>query len=138
MAVIDGENCVLGRLASFAAKKLMEGEKVDIVNAEKIMILGREKQIVERYTGKFEIRDIAKPTKSPKMSRRPDLFVKRTVRGMLPRKSSRGLEAERRIKAHIGVPKEFEGKGIKVYEIKDPHKKGVTVDFLCKKLGWKG
>ena len=37
--IIDGEGCVLGRLASVTSKNLLEGEEVVILNAEKIMIL---------------------------------------------------------------------------------------------------
>lgn len=138
MIVIDGENCVLGRVATHAAKKALGGERVAIVNAEKMIIIGNEKDIVQRYRDKFEIRNISKPEESPKISRRPDLFVKRTIRGMLPSHSSRKLDALHLIKAYIGTPKEFEGKTEKVFELKDLGKKHVTVDFVCKKVGWKG
>ncbi|MEM0372576.1 MAG: 50S ribosomal protein L13 [archaeon] len=138
MIVFDGENCVLGRVATQAAKKALEGENVAIVNAEKMIIVGNEKDIIQRYREKFEIRNISLPEHSPKVSRRPDLFVKRTIRGMLPSHSSRRLNAMKRIKAYIGVPKELEGKASKAFELKDTDKKHVTVEFLCKKIGWKG
>ena len=38
MMIIDGEGCVLGRLASITSKNLLEGEEVVILNAEKIML----------------------------------------------------------------------------------------------------
>ncbi|NYZ80006.1 50S ribosomal protein L13 [Candidatus Micrarchaeota archaeon] len=138
MIVIDGENCVLGRVSTHVAKSALNGEHVAIVNAEKMIIIGNEKDIYQRYRDKFEIRNISKPVESPKISRRPDLFVKRTIRGMLPSHSSRKLDALHLIKAYIGVPKEFEGKGKKMFELKDVNKKHVTVDFICKKVGWKG
>ena len=43
MMIIDGEGCVLGRLASVTSKNLLEGEEVVILNAEKIMLTGKEK-----------------------------------------------------------------------------------------------
>ena len=138
MIVIDGENCVLGRVATHVAKKALEGELVSIVNAEKMVIVGNERDIYQRYRDKFEIRNISKPEESPNISRRPDLFVKRTVRGMLPSHTSRRLDALHKIKAYIGVPKEFEGKGVKMFELKNTGMKHVTVDFICKKVGWKG
>lgn len=138
MIVIDGENCILGRLASYAAKELLNGEEVKIVNAEKILILGNPEVTVERYIKRENIWDPAKPEKGPKFPRRPDLFVKRTVRGMLPWQSKRGKEAFRRITAYIGVPKEFEGKGKKIAELKDMRKKKITIYKLCRKLGWSG
>ena len=136
MKVIDGENCVLGRLSSKVAKDLMNGEEVRIVNADKIIVLGSYGAIMAKYKMRRGLRDPAKPIKSPKLPRRPDLFVKRTVRGMLPMKSARGREAHRRILAYIGVPKEFEGKGIKIAENKDVYKKMMTIDKICKELGW--
>ncbi len=138
MKVINAENTVLGRLASEAAKLAMNGEEVVIINAEKAVITGNPDDIYERYFQKFQIRDIAKPEKSPKMSRRPDLFVKRTIRGMIPRRRKNGKEALSRIKAFIGTPKEYEGKGEVIENIIKKNKKGMTVEELCKKLGWKG
>lgn len=138
MIVVDGENCILGRMSAKIAKELIGGEEVNIVNAEKIVILGKPDSIVEHWKGRFAVRDIGKPVKSPKLSRRPDLFVKRSVRGMLPHRKKSGIAAHRRLMAHIGVPKQFEGKGIKYCELKDEHKRRITIEQLCKKLGWKG
>lgn len=135
MLIIDGENCILGRLSSYVAKELLKGEVVRVVNAEKIFILGDPVKTVGRYKQRRGLREIAKPEKSPKFPRRPDLFVKKTIKGMLP-KSKRGDDASRRVKAHIGVPKEFEGKGEKIAELKDMRKKKITILELCKKLGW--
>ncbi|MFH0986571.1 MAG: 50S ribosomal protein L13, partial [Candidatus Micrarchaeota archaeon] len=67
-----------------------------------------------------------------------DLFFRKVVRGMLSWKSSRGKDALGRFRAYIGVPKEFEGKAEKICELADIHKKHMTVDELCKALGWKG
>lgn len=138
MIVVDGENCILGRLASYVAKEALKGEEVNIVNADKIVILGNPNIIVGKYTQRRGIRDPAKPVKSPKFPRRPDLFVKKSIRGMLPWKSKRGREAFRRIKAYMGIPKEYEGKGKKIAELKDTRKKNMTIYNLCKKLGWSG
>ena len=38
--IINGEDQILGRLASIVSKKLLEGENIVIVNAEKIVISG--------------------------------------------------------------------------------------------------
>jgi large subunit ribosomal protein L13 len=133
--IIDGENCVLGRLATFAAQKALAREMVIIINAEKIVITGNPPSIIKDYAHKFEIRDIAKPVKSPHLSRRPDLFVKRTIRGMLPRRTERGTEALSRIRAYIG---DNGMKGEKIAEHKNPKVKTITVLELCKAIGWKG
>jgi large subunit ribosomal protein L13 len=138
MIVVDGEGCVLGRMGAKVAKELLNGEKVALVNADKVVIVGDPDFILKDYTAKFSIRDIAKPVKSPKLSRRPDLFVKRTIRGMLPIRRKRGAEAHRRLMAYVGVPKEFEGKGKKICELDDKTKKFITVGELCRRIGWKG
>ena len=41
--IIDGDGAVAGRLASTAAKTLLKGEDVIIVNAEKAIITGEPK-----------------------------------------------------------------------------------------------
>jgi large subunit ribosomal protein L13 len=137
MLVIDGENCILGRLASEVAKKALNGETIKIVNAEKILITGNPKMIIEEHRARLGLRDVANPEKSPKFPRRPDLFVKRVIRGMLPRKTERGRDALKRIFVYLGVPEGFENIS-KIAEAKELRTKAITVDELCKALGWKG
>ncbi|MBR2665450.1 uL13 family ribosomal protein, partial [Methanobrevibacter sp.] len=47
--IIDGEGCVLGRLASVTSKNLLEGEEVVILNAEKIMLTGNKDWAYVKY-----------------------------------------------------------------------------------------
>ena len=133
--IIDGSNCVLGRMATVVAKKALAGEPVTIINAEKIVITGNPVSVVREYRALFEIRNIAKPVRSPHWSKRPDLFVKRSIRGMLPRRTERGTEALARIRAYMG---DNGMKGQKVAEHSNPAAKTITVLELCKALGWKG
>ena len=35
MSIIDGSNTIVGRAASVIAKRLIEGERIEIINAEK-------------------------------------------------------------------------------------------------------
>ena len=42
VTIIDGEGLVLGRLASTVSKRLLNGEEITIVNAEKIIISGNK------------------------------------------------------------------------------------------------
>lgn len=137
MQVIDGTDCVLGRLAAHVAKELLKGEKIVIVNAEKIVIIGRPDDIIAKYKQRIGLRDIAKPVKSPKYPKRPDLFVKRTIRGMIPYRTRKGRNIYRNVVAYMGVPKEFDGKGVKVAEMKSANVKYMTVEKVCKKLGWR-
>ena len=133
--IIDGSNCELGRVATVVAKKALAGEPVTIINAEKIVITGNPVSVVREYRALFEIRNIAKPVRSPHWSKRPDLFVKRSIRGMLPRRTERGTGALARIRAYIG---DNGMRGEKVAEHNNPAAKTITVLELCKALGWKG
>jgi len=133
--IIDGSNCVLGRMATVVAKKVLAGESVTIINAEKVVITGNPVSVVKEYRTLFEIRNIAKPVRSPHWSKRPDLFVKRSIRGMLPRRTERGTAALARIRAYMG---DNGMKGEKVAEHSNPAAKTITVLELCKALGWKG
>jgi len=103
--IIDGENAILGRLASYAAKKALEGYRVYIVNSEKVAISGNRLNIYWEFREK---RERGNPYKGPFYPRRPDMVVKRVIRGMLPRKKFKGREALRRVYAFIGIPEELE------------------------------
>jgi len=106
MILIDAENLIMGRLASHVAKMLITGNEVAIVNAEKVVISGTKKRILEDY---YQKRAVGGPRKGPHFPRMPDRILKRTVRGMIPYKKTTGKEALKRLKVYIGVPSEFEG-----------------------------
>ena len=134
--IIDGANCILGRVATFTVKKALSGESIDIINAEQMIITGNPKAVIANYRKIFfDIKDVAQPVHSPHVSKRPDLFVKRSIRGMLPRKRTRGIEAFKRIRAYIG---DNGMKGEKVCEHKNPDARYITILDLCKAMGWKG
>lgn len=105
--LIDGSDKVLGRLSSKVAKLLLTGNKVNLVNAEKIVVSGHAPSILSKYKQRLELKDKANPEHSPYWSRRADLFVKRVIRGMLPYKKARGKSAYKQLRVYIGIPKEF-------------------------------
>jgi len=105
LVVIDATGLVVGRMATFAAKRALEGDEVHIVNAEKAIIVGSSRRAIQdHYLFK---RQVGTQRKGPFFPREPHLMVKRTVRGMIPYQTSSGRAAYKRIKAHIGVPKEL-------------------------------
>lgn len=107
LVVIDATGLVLGRMATHAAKRAILGDEVHIVNAEKAIIVGASRtSIQEHYQFK---REVGTSRKGPFFPREPHLIVKRTCRGMINYQSSAGRAAYKRIKAHIGVPKELAG-----------------------------
>ncbi|MEM2282775.1 MAG: 50S ribosomal protein L13 [Candidatus Hadarchaeales archaeon] len=109
MIVVDGSGQILGRLASLVAKRLLQGERVVVINAEKIVISGRRSRILREYNEWFRVRGRTNPRKGPKHFRRPDDLVRQVIGGMLPMKKTKGREAFRRLRVYVGIPPEFSG-----------------------------
>lgn len=105
--VIDAEGLVLGRLASNVAKRLLNGEEIVIVNAEKALVTGGKEDVIAHFRHR---RDVGSGRKGPIYPRTPHMMLKRSVRGMLPYYKPRGRTAYKRLKVHISVPKELKGK----------------------------
>jgi len=114
--IIDATNLILGRLAAYASKQALLGNKVEIINCEKAIITGKRDSIFAFYRERIERGYIYK---GPFMSRMPDRIIKRTIRGMLPYKKERGKIALKKIRCYLGMPKEFDGK--KMETLKEAH-----------------
>jgi len=108
--LLDANNQILGRLASYVAKHALSGNNVIVLNAEKAVISGRRKSIVEEAKRRLETRTLANQTTAPVHQRRPDLYFRRVVRGMLPWKKAKGKAAFHRVIVFMGVPEEYSGK----------------------------
>ena len=109
MKIIDGTNAILGRLASFAAKEIIKGENIVIINCEEIKISGNRLKIKEKIKEKRS--KIGSGQKGPKYSRINHNIVKRAIRGMLPsHRTSRGQTLLKNIKCFSGTPNEFHDK----------------------------
>src|SRR3989344_4297257 len=99
--IINAENLVLGRLATFAAKKAMQGDMVEVVNSEKAIITGRKEDILQRYERKRRRGD---PHHGPYFPIEPERILRRTIRGMIPHKQPKGKEAFKNVKCYKGIP----------------------------------
>jgi len=134
--VIDAKGLVLGRMASIIANRLLRGEMIMIVNAEKAVISGKKQSRVEEAKTFLEV---GHPKKGPFHPRRPDQIVRRTIRGMLPWKKPKGKQAYKRLKVFIEVPEELKGKEMQTIpevsadNLKCPY---ITVGELAKEIGW--
>ncbi len=106
--IIDATNATLGRMASYAAKQVLLGKKVIILNSEKSIITGRKKFIIEKYKARRKRGGTA--MHGPLISKLPERIVKRTIRGMLNYKEGRGREAFKRILCYKGVPGKYKDK----------------------------
>lgn len=122
MKVIDGQNLVLGRIASYTAKELLKGEEINIINCNEILISGNKKDIKENFHKKRG--RVGSGQKGPKYSRSPEKFVKRTVRGMLPEhRFGKGKIAFKKLRCYNKIPEELkENKYLKLTFAKKPIK----------------
>ena len=107
--VVDGTNLIAGRLCSNVAKLLRKGNRVSIVNCEKIMISGKKASIVSEYEDFLKISSIIHPRHGPFHPRRPDTIIKRMIRGMLPKEKPSKKTDLARLRTYIGVPNELKG-----------------------------
>jgi large subunit ribosomal protein L13 len=111
MKVIDAKDLILGRLASYVSKELLEGEEITIVNAEECVISGSRRYILEKYGHRRKRRSVINPARhGPFFPRRPEGIVRRAIRGMLPYKKAKGREAMKRLKVYVGIPEDLKDK----------------------------
>ena len=133
--IIDANGLTLGRLSTNTAKRLLKGEEIAIINSEKAIISGKKTTIKGIYRQK---REVGTYRKGPFFPRKPDMIVKRTIRGMIPYQTPHGRAAFKRLKCYIGVPKEFEGKKFEIFETaKKQPIDYMTIEELSKSLGAK-
>jgi len=135
--VIDASGLILGRMASKVAKRLLLGERITIVNAEKATLSGKK---LSRVKDAKAFLDIGHPRKGPFHPRRPDQIVRRTVRGMLPHRQPKGANALRRLRVFLGVPQELKTARLQI--IPEAHVSKlkcsyITIEELAKQIGYK-
>lgn len=135
---IDASKLVVGRLASYAAKKALLGETVKIFNCENAVMTGGKKFIISKYAQK---RDMGNTSNGPFFSRMPDRFVRRLIRGMFPYKKPRGKEAFQRVMCYVGVPENFKDKKLITIPSSDVSKtrnlRYLSVKEICASMGGK-
>lgn len=137
--VIDATDHIAGRLSTNVAKLLLKGNRVSVVNCEKIMISGTRSNIIREYRDRLEISSIIHPKHGPYHPRRPDTIMKKMIRGMLPRKKPSGLTAHKRLRTYIGSPKElrtFEKIQFEKAKIKRMASNYTTMGELGRIVGW--
>ena len=137
--VVDATDHIAGRLSSNVAKLLLKGNRVSVVNCDKIMISGTRSNIISEYREFLEINSINHWKHGPKHPRRPDTIMKKMIRGMLPNEKPSGKEAHKRLRTYIGSPKEVKSlKKIKFEKamIKKASSKYTTMADLGRTVGW--
>ncbi len=136
--IVDATNLILGRMASYVARMALDGKHVVVLNAERAVISGTKARVVARAKSKLKTRTLASQHKAPTHPRRPDTYVRRVVRGMLPWKKARGKEAFRRVRVFIGTPSDYQGRSVvrigdaDASRLRVPY---VTVQQLAEEIG---
>jgi large subunit ribosomal protein L13 len=136
VTLVNADGLILGRMASKVAKRLLNGEKVIIINAEKAVLSGKKKSKVAEAK---EFLEVGAPMRGPFHYRRPDKILRKTVRGMLPFKQPKGKIAYKKLKVFMGVPEDLKGqqmitlKEAQAAKLKGPY---FTLAELAKEIGW--
>ncbi|BAN90565.1 50S ribosomal protein L13 [Aeropyrum camini] len=140
--VVDGSGMIMGRLASLVAKLLLAGWSVKVVNAEKIVLSGDPKMVVESYRRTvLGVKSRFSHKWRPKRPRTPQRLFKHAVRGMLPRNKARGRVALSRLKVYVGVPEELKNRELVRFPEADASRLGahfIELGAVARQLGWKG
>jgi large subunit ribosomal protein L13 len=135
--MIDAKGLILGRMASIVAKRLLNGERIIIVNAEEAVISGKRLSVLRESKDFLQVGHFRK---GPLHPRRPDTIVKKVIRGMLPRKKPKGRDALKRLRVYIGVPQELKEKEkgpIPEADARDLRGPYIKVSELARNVGWK-
>ncbi|MBD3195490.1 MAG: 50S ribosomal protein L13 [Candidatus Lokiarchaeota archaeon] len=144
----DATNKILGRFCSQVAKKALLGYKIVVINAKDVIISGNKRQIHEKYLARLNISTATNPKRGPFHNRRPDTFLKRVIKQMLPTKKIRGKEAIKRVHVYMGgIPSRFKKRYPNLKEEDIPncdksrlsyYNKFITLENLCNRIGgWK-
>ncbi len=139
--LIDGDSLIAGRVSSVVAKMLLEGKKVIVVNADKVLVSGDKGSIVDEWKTKLEISSVVQPKYGPFHPRRPDTILARMVRGMLPIRRPKGAKAFKNLRVYIGAPEEFSRmEQMRVEEAKasKPRSFYHSLGELASEIGWHG
>jgi len=137
VTLVNADGLIVGRMCSKVAKRLLNGEEVIILNAEKAVFSGKKKSKVAEAK---EFLDVGAPKRGPFHYRRPDRFLRKTVRGMLPFKLPKGKSAYKRLKVFMGVPLELKDQQLITFaeaqstSLKGPH---FTLGEMAKEIGWR-
>ena len=113
MVLINADGLIVGRLSSLVARKLLEGDEVTIINAEKAILTGSKAMTFREYRHAYER---GSKEHGPYYPKRPDAIIKRTIRGMLPYTTQRGKDSMARLRIFIGTPTELAGQPAETLE----------------------
>ena len=142
LVVVDAKGHLLGRMASYIARQLENGQRVVVVRCEKTLISGIHFRQKLKYMDFLKKRTSTNPKKGPIHQKSPSRIVWRVIRGMIPHKTPKGAAAMGRLKCFDGVPLSMNTKkkvvipdALKSVRLK-PRSKYCNVGDVAKECGW--
>jgi large subunit ribosomal protein L13 len=141
VVVVDATDHIAGRLCSYIAKLLLSGKRVVVVNAERAMISGKKESILREWHEFLQISSVVHPKHGPFHPRRPDMILRRMVRGMLPRKKPKGINAFKRLRVYIGVPEDYANSQYTRFDdamIRKQRSYYTSIEEVARSIGWGG
>jgi len=141
LIVVDGTNCISGRLCSKVSKLLLQGNRVSVVNSEKVMVSGNKYEVIESYKDKLEVSSVTNPIHGPFHPRRPDTIITKMIRGMVPKRKPSGMQAFKRLRVYIGIPDELKNSAMQTFDdakITKQQSFYISMGDVAKQIGWKG
>ncbi|KAL7574967.1 hypothetical protein ACA910_010786 [Epithemia clementina (nom. ined.)] len=141
--VIDGRGHLHGRLCSIVAKELLAGQTIVIVRCDEMVISGSLTRNKIKYAQFRQLHMNTNPRRGPHHYRSPAAMVWRTIRGMVPHMTARGVAALKRLSTFEGIPAPFDKQervvvpaALKVLRLKQQRDFSVMGD-LAHAVGWK-
>jgi len=136
VTLVNADRLILGRMATSVAKRLLCGEEIVIINAEKAVLSGKKQS---KLKDAKEFLGVGHPRMGPFHYRRPDRIVRKSVRGMLPFKQPKGKQAYKRLKVYMGIPDTFKDQKMETLSNAQAEKLTcpyLTVGEFAEEIGW--
>ena len=111
--IIDAENMVLGRLATFVASRIRgkhkaeytphtdTGDSIIVINAEKIKLTGNKLKKKIYYSHSEYVGGLKEITAEKLLEKKPEDLIRFAVKGMLP-KNTLGRKLNLKLKVYVG------------------------------------
>jgi len=142
VVVVDGKGHLKGRLASYVAKQLLNGQRVTVIRCEQVLMSGSLFRNKLKYMEFMHLTMSTKPSRGVQHHRAPSRVVWRCIRGMLPHKTKRGAAALGRLKCFDGCPLSWNAKkkmvvpdALKVVRLK-PRSRFCQLGDVLTQCGW--
>lgn len=140
--VIDGKGHLHGRLAALVAKSLLLGQQIVVVRCESIVLSGSFFRNKLNYLSFLKKRCNVNPKRGPFHHRSPAKIFQRSVRGMLPVKTTRGQRAFKNLRSYEGMPRPYDHiskqvipDALRINRLK-PGRKYCYLGRVCHEVGW--